>query len=332
VVVAASLAFPARVARELDPALPLVTVHLQPSVLLSAEQPPKLPGAHIQAHWPRWLKRFLIQTIHRVVDRVYARPLNAFRAKLGLSSPVRGVMERYWHSPDLGIGLFPDWFAPPAADWPVPFQLVGFPLYDESHHQPLPPSAEAFLQSGEPPVVFTFGSAMARGERLFRTALDVCRGLGRRGLFLARFEDQIPRPLPPAIHYERYIPFSQVFPRACAVVHHGGIGTTAQALAAGIPQVVIALAHDQYDNGDRIERLGVGRMLPRNRLNARRLRQALESLIGSASASGQARAIAERFKGERPLESAADLIESLAARRGIPLQTGRPLAGGDTPR
>ena len=77
-------------------------------------------------------------------------------------------------------------------------------------------------------------------------------------MFLTQYPEQLPARLPNGVRHFNYIPFSTVLPRAAAFVHHGGIGTTAQALAAGVPQLVVPLAHDQPDNAVRIRHLGVG--------------------------------------------------------------------------
>ena len=116
----------------------------------------------------------------------------------------------------------------------------------------------------------TPGSAMRHAQEFFAESVAACQRLGRRGLLLTRFAEQVPTDLPETIRHLEYVPFSRVLPRAAALVHHGGIGTTAQALAAGIPQLVMPLAHDQPDNAARLERLGVGRTIAPRRYRAAR--------------------------------------------------------------
>ncbi len=98
--------------------------------------------------------------------------LNAFRKDVGLG-PVHGIFRQYIHSPQRVIGLFPDWFAPPAADWPVQVRLTGFPLYDERGVTPISPDLRAFLDAGPPPIAFTFGSAMWHAHE-FARAIGPC--------------------------------------------------------------------------------------------------------------------------------------------------------------
>jgi rhamnosyltransferase subunit B len=309
ILVGGSLAFAARIANEAL-GIPLATVHLQPGVMISVEEPPYFPELRINKDWPRWFKRLILSLIHSIVDRVLGTQLNAFRARWKLP-PMRRVMDEWWNSPDLVLGMFPEWFAPPASDWPKQLTLVGFPLYDESHHRAPDPELEGFLAAGDPPIVFTFGSAMTQGHDVFAMSVEACERLGKRGLFLARFRDQIPDPLPSTIRYFSYIPFSQVFPRAAAVVQHGGIGTTAQALAAGIPQLIVALAHDQFDNGSRVEKLGCGRLLPRRKYTASTATSALKTLLESPEVRRAAQACAARTSGSFSIARACELIENL---------------------
>ena len=86
---------------------------------------------------------------------------------------------------------------------------------------------------------------------------DYFRILRRRGLLLIGSSDNAPRQLPPGVRAFGYARFSTVLPRGCAVVHHGGVGTTAQALRSGKPTVVIPIVHDEFDNAARVQRLGV---------------------------------------------------------------------------
>jgi UDP:flavonoid glycosyltransferase YjiC (YdhE family) len=106
-----------------------------------------------------------------------------------------------------------------------------------------------------------------------------------------------------------FVPFSRLFPRAAAVVHHGGIGTSAQGLAAGVPQLVMPLAHDQHDNAARLERLGVGRSLLPKKFRAPAVAARLDRLLRSQSVAEQCRAAADRICRDDPLPETCRLIE-----------------------
>ena len=250
--------------------MPLATVHLQPGIIRSLVDQGMAGNVRISASQPMWFKRAFFRLADwLLMDRVLKRPLNEFRATLGLP-PVDRVMHRWLHSPQLVIGFFPDWFAAPQPDWPPSTHLVGFPLWDSGRHGAVPPDAQDFLEAGEPPLVFTPGSAGATMHRYFRESVAAAREIGMRTMLVTNFLDQVPTGLPPHVKAFGYLPFSELLPRAALLVYHGGIGTLAQTIKAGIPHLVVPNGHDQFDNGFRIERLGLGRSIPQTRYRARR--------------------------------------------------------------
>jgi rhamnosyltransferase subunit B len=306
-VVASCLVFGARTARDrLD--VPLATVHLQPSVLWSEHDSPILSG--MPAWLPSWLKRWQYWVGEKfVIDRTVGPVLNGFRAEQNL--PPVGRTTRWWHSPDLNVCLFPDWFAARQPDWPTPLLMTSFPLWDESTVANPSADLERFLAEGEPPIVFAPGSANMHAEAFFRAAVDACEKLQRRGILLTRFAEQLPKTLPVNVQAFDYIPFSQVLPRAAALVHHGGIGTSAQALRAGIPQLVMPLAHDQFDNAARLERLGVACSLPAARFLGPNVAARLAPLLASQPLRDRCATWRNRLVDARPFDDACTAIERL---------------------
>ncbi len=314
VVVASGLTFGALVANE-RLGIPLATVHLQPAVIRSVLAPPVLAFPDILGLLPRVLRPLYLRAIDRIIiDPLLAGPLNAFRRELGLA-PVRRVFNRWMHSSQLIVGFFPEWFGPPQADWPPNVHLTGFPLYDESDSRE--PSAELndFMSAGEAPVVFTAGSANAHAKDFFRVSVDACRQSGRRGILLTQFPEQLPATLPEGVRCFKYVPFSQVLPRAAAFVHHGGIGTTGQALAAGVPQLIVPWAHDQPDNAVRIRRLGVGDfLLPRN-YRPKTVAERLSRLMESPAVREECRRRKDDLAAAKTLDRTCDLIEKLGGTK-----------------
>lgn len=313
VVVASSLGLGARLAQE-KLGVPVATVHLSPVVFRSLYESPKFPGMFMPRWLPKPLKRLQYALADRVVIRPFVtKPLNAVRAECGLP-PERDLFGDYIHSPQRVIGLFPDWYAPPQPDWPPQTRLTNFPLYDERDVEPLTAEVSRFLDAGEPPIAFTPGSAMWQGHGFLAESAEACRLLGRRGILLTRHRDHLPPRLPPGVIHAAYAPFSQLLPRCAALVHHGGIGTLSQGLAAGVPHVVMPMAHDQADNAARLRRLGVAAVVPPKRYKARRVARELGELLENAAVRENCRTVAERLRGRDGLEETCELIEELAGK------------------
>jgi rhamnosyltransferase subunit B len=318
--VAGGLAFGARIAHE-TLGIPLVTLHLQPSCFYSTYDSPVMhPWLAGINGWPRVVKRLVFRLTDVAADRVMAPHANRLRAELNLP-PVRHITSRWWHSPVRVIGLFPDWFAPPQPDWPPQAVLTGFPLYDERGATDIPAEAQRFIETGDPPIVFTAGSGNRQGRVFFQAAVDACRLLGRRGVLLTRFLEQVPsHGLGRGVRHFAYVPLSHILPRSAALVHHGGIGTMAQGLAAGIPQLVMPMTFDQPDNARRLEGLGAGRRLAPAAFRGSAVARALDSLLGSQAVREQCRAVASRFADTDAITRTCELIEeatnqALGARR-----------------
>lgn len=315
VVVSSTLGLGARAARE-KLGVPLVTVHLQPSILRDFSRPPRLGPLPVRPWMPRWWNRFCFWLADRmVIDPTLLPTLNAFRAEVGLTTPVRRVFRDWVHSPDCVLGLWPEWWVPRRGDWPAQFVQTGFPLYDESGAADVEPAVEEFLASGDPPIAFTPGSAMVHGQAFFSAAAEACRRLGRRGLLLTRFPEQVPADLPPGVMRADYVPFSRLLPRAGALVHHGGIGTTSQGLAAGVPQLIMPMAHDQPDNAHRLRELGVGDWLAPARFTGPAVAATLKSLLESPAVAAACGAVRDRFRGADALAASCDVIERVGGLR-----------------
>lgn len=238
-VVGSSLAWAARLLGETSRA-PVVTVRLAPSWFRSDHLAPSIgPLGHLQ-YAPAFVKRVIWRLMdRRLLDPLFTAPLNALRTERGLP-PLTRTFHRWIHEADLTLGMFPDWFAPRQPDWPSNLQLVGFPLDDDVRNAQLSPDVERFLDAGEPPVAFTAGTANASSHAFFEASVNACRISGRRGLMLTQDATQLPAKLPPHVAHFVYVPFEALLPRLSALVHHGGIGTTHQALRAGALDALVA--------------------------------------------------------------------------------------------
>jgi rhamnosyltransferase subunit B len=273
----------------------VVTAHLAPICVRSCERLPRLAMPFDLNRLPMFMRRKFWDGADRwFIDPPIAPAFNEFRAKLGLK-PVRQIFGVYWHSTFRSVGFWPDWFAPRCSDWPAQFVTSDFPLYDEADHHELDSALEDFLRAGDAPIAFTPGSAMQHGQQFFQTAVEACGRIGRRALLLTRFGEQIPANLPAHARHIAYAPFSDLLPRVAALVHHGGIGTTAQALRAGVPQLFMPMSHDQPDNAANVTRLGCGDWVWPRSFKPRAVAKALHRLLTDAGIGRAAQAVAARF-------------------------------------
>ena len=312
VVLATPLMLGARLAQE-KLGVPLVTAYTAATMLRSCADPMTL------AHWrvPGWVPRMARAAAWQALDKWKLHPMLAadlppWRERLGLPVLRQSVFGDWIHSPRAGVTLFPAWFAAAPADWPVQVKQAGFPLYDGDKVQGLDAVLSHFLDQGPPPVVFTAGSAMGHGQSFFQAAVRTCQELGQRGVLLAADASQIPPCLPPAILHCAYAPFGLLLPRAAALVHHGGIGTSAQGLRAGVPQLVAPMGFDQFDNAMRLQILGVGTQVARQDVHFASLAPLLRGLLGSPQVAQACRAAAARVQGDAALETVCDMLETAA--------------------
>jgi UDP:flavonoid glycosyltransferase YjiC (YdhE family) len=279
-----------------------VTAHLAPIAFRTLFRVPRFAAVPMKPSSPRWLKRLLWALIDRLSDRVARPVLDPVRRAHGLP-PASRVFFDWIHSPDAVLGLFPEWFGPRQPDWPERMRATGFCFGGDG--EALDPGLDAWLREGEPPLVFTHGSAQVGSQRFFAESAAAAGALGRRALLVVRNRGSAPARLPPGVRHEAWAPFARLLPRAALLVSHGGIGTCAHALAAGIPHLAAPLAHDQFDNASRLVDLGAGACLPARRYRADRAAAAVRELLGRG---------AVRLPVEDGAAAAADRIEAAGRR------------------
>lgn len=292
----------------------MATVHLAPICVRSHKTLPILPGGFNPNILPRFMRKKFWEGADRwFIDPMICPALNSFRAELQLP-PVTGVQAGWWHAPMLTIGLWPDWFFPRQDDYPPQVRLAGFVQYDEGDHISLDGELLDWLKAGDKPIAFTPGSAMVFGHQFFESATQACLKLKRRGLLLTRHADQVPKHLPDTVRHVTFAPFGQLLPHCGALVHHGGIGTTAQGLAAGVPMLMMPMSHDQFDNAAICKRLGVAEWLSVRKFTPRRVAAKLDRLLRSDSVRQTTNKITTLAKQDRAVDRVCDLLEQCANR------------------
>ena len=291
---------------------PFITAALSPAVLLSAHDPLKMPGAPLilqpKGALGRTYNRAILVAGHAMMARALTG-VNAAYRRHGLkpSATVTGVTSNH-----LTLALYSPLLMGPQPDNPPHTHITGFPFYDSETggFSVLHPRLDAFLDAGSPPFVFSLGSVVVNdGESFYRAAMDAAGALNERCVVLCGPESPLLGvDFGPNVCVVAYAPHSLLFPRARAVIHHGGIGSTGQALRAGRPQLVTPVFADQFDNGWRCERLGVARTLDYKNWTAARATQALQRLLASAAIAKHAPKVAARVMTERGADMAADLL------------------------
>lgn len=301
ILVGSSFALATRLAGELD-GFRNLTVHLSPSVIWSAERPPRWPAASIPQAWPAPLRRLAMSLAEQAfVDPVLRRAVNPLRQELGLA-PVRRVFSRYVHGARVAYA-FPQWFAAAASDWPAGGQFAGFVLPARGSGA-LAPGIANFLAAGQPLAVITAGTAVAARPAWVERACMAALQEMYRVIVVS------PDPAPvrhPDVLVVPHAPFNALLARAQVVVHHGGIGTIAEAMRAGAIQVAVPCAHDQPDNAERLRRLGAGLGAAAD-MSTAGFRFVLREALTQERAA-RARALRDRMAAQ---EGSADRIASLA--------------------
>ena len=296
--------------------LPWVATVLAPLSFFSLHDFPALPNAPQIAPLTRltpWAGRALMG-IARRITRPWVAPVVAMRAELGLP-PAGDPLYEGQFSPHGNLALFSPTFGGAQPDWPPRTQVTGFPFFNRAI--PMPAELAAFLDAGEPPIVFTLGSAAVNAAgTFFDESAKAAAALGRRAVMLVGPNPaNIPAGLPSTVMAVEGAPHDQLFPRASVVVHQGGVGTTGQAMRGGRPELVVPFAHDQPDNAFRVKNLGVARVLYPPRYRADRVARELRTLLADSAYARAADAVGQRVRAEGGAAAAADALVALLTSR-----------------
>jgi rhamnosyltransferase subunit B len=303
--------------------LPWVSSVLAPVSFMSAYDPPVPPFwpwmRHVQLLGPRFVAAFF-----KLAKKYYKnKGYETFRQELGLPDRGGPVFEGQ-HSPTLILALFSNLFAQPQPDWPAQARATGFAFYDGRNELAMPPELTKFLDDGPPPIVFTLGSSAVWVARdFYRESIAAAKLLRRRAVLLIGDErNQLKESLPPGIIAVNYAPFEALLARGCAMVHHGGVGTTSHGLRAGIPTLIVPFAFDQPDNAAHAARLGGSRTLPRAKYFAARVAKELDILLTKPEHTSNARETGRLLRKENGAAVAADLIERVLQAEGGVMASG----------
>ena len=291
--------------------MPWISTVLAPFSFISAYDPPVPP------FW-QWTRRLsvlgpeVMGFLLNLSKSLYkAKAVTDFRDELGLPD-VGNPMFEGQHSPTRILALFSEVFAQRQPDWPQQTEVTGFCFYDGHHEAVVPTELIRFLDSGAPPIVFTLGSSAVWVARdFFSESIEAARSIGRRAVLLIGDERNLPHSLPEGVIALDYVPYQSLLPKACAVVHHGGVGTTSQGLLAGVPTLIVPFAFDQADNAEHARKVGTSRTLYRKKYVAARVAAELDTLLHQPSYVSRAMAVSRELKQENGPARAADMIEQV---------------------
>ncbi|HWT03752.1 MAG TPA: glycosyltransferase [Pyrinomonadaceae bacterium] len=310
--------------------IPWFSSVLAPASLWSAYDPfvpPTMP-------WLEPVLRFGGPTLARAFKRLieaatqsWVKPVYAFRKELRLPAGGHPLFDGQY-SPELNLALFSKVLYRPQADWPANTAVTGFPFYDRKDNSGIQPEIPSFLDSGPAPIVFTLGSSAVHiAGDFFRESIKAAAALNRRAILLVGADQNRPAgPLPDGVAAFNYAPYGELLPRAAAVVHHGGVGTTGQALRAGVPTLIMPFNHDQPDNAARVERLGVSRTIPRRKYEAGRVAAELKELLGNPAYAERAMSVGREVRAEDGAAAAVDLIVEKLRWTSFKVASGRRLS------
>ena len=289
-----------------------VSTVLFPLIFLSAYDPPTLaplPSLRTIAALHPIVSRTLF-ALAKMSTRSWMAPVKELRKELGLPPGKNPIFEGQ-HSPELVLALFSKVLAQVQPDFPANTRITGFPFYDEQQNRPSGSELARFLDSGEPPILFTLGSsAVWVAEDFYRTSIEAVRQMKKRALLLVGDHRNLPsEELPTGVAAFDYASYHTVMPRVSCIVHQGGIGTTGQALRSGKPMLIMPFGHDTADNARRCTELGVGRTLSRNKYKVKRVVAELSELLENAAYRNSANEIGRQVRGEDGTRRACDALE-----------------------
>ncbi|MFC5861035.1 glycosyltransferase [Acidicapsa dinghuensis] len=302
--------------------IPWASYVLAPLSFFSAYDPPVLPMYPRLARADKAVPGMghAIRRLARLVSRKWPEPIYELRRELGLPRG-RNPLFVAKHSPNMVLALFSRVLGHEQPDWPENTLIAGFCFYDaDAGNTALPEHLEKFLAAGPAPLVFTLGSAavLAAG-RFYEVGARAAQRLGMRAVLLIG-SDERNRPkhaLPESICVAEYAPYSALFSRAAAVIHQGGVGTTAQCLRAGKPMLIMPYSHDQPDNARRMRRLKVARIIRRQDFTPRRVVRKLKILLDEPVYQRRAAQVGQRIATENGVVTACDALEDLLRRKTL---------------
>ena len=224
--------------------------------------------------------------------------------------PLNGSLERLEQIPSLNG--FSQYVVPRPSDWQEHVHITGYWFPENEQWEP-PNDLAEFIKSGNPPVFIGFGSMPIKDPgRTTKMILEALEQTGQRAILHAGWGGLGNQSLPRSIFRIDYAAYDWLFPKMSMVIHHGGSGTTALGLRAGVPSWAIPFVFDQFYWGERIAQLGVGPApVPFKKLTVERLREAIQVGVNSPQIKQKAALLGRKIRGENGIENALGILEQI---------------------
>jgi rhamnosyltransferase subunit B len=238
---------------------------------------------------------------------ILAPDINRLRTEIDL--PPVSDWGSWLGGPARGIAFWPSWFAAQQEDWFSGVTRVGFPTGDDLFAEDLPGDTQELRNGGCSPVLITSGTGMYFGSEFYAASTMACKLLDLPAILVAPHASALPSRLPENVRWFPQLSFSKVMPRMSAVIHHGGIGTVAAALAAGVPQLVLAKGADRPSNALLVKQLGVADVELPPRWKPDAIAGTLRRLLVSAEVRERCELFARRLRDNDAIGAACEIIE-----------------------
>lgn len=291
-------------------ALKIPMIQIEPTPLLPTRAFPA-PSWPIQKDLGGWHNSLSGVAMLEVIWLWYQPFVNQFRRQLGLKkTSFTRLLHNLKSTPILSA--YSPRIIPRPPDWPESVHMSGYLFLDDHTSWQPAPELLTFLDAGDPPVYFGFGSlAGSNPEYLTNLILEALSMSSQRGLLLTGWGGLHTADLPDHVFVLDSAPHSWLFPRMAAVVHHGGAGTTAEGLRAGIPSIITPFVFDQYFWGARIKALGLGPApIPQKKLSAQRLAAAIQLAVNDPDIRQRARSTGESIRAEDGAGNAIKIVKT----------------------
>jgi sterol 3beta-glucosyltransferase len=266
---------------------------------------------------PQWLggsvNRFSYHIMRQMMWQGFRSTDKLIRKQLDLpASSFWGPYKRLQSQKSPVIYGYSPSIIPPAPDWDANTNVTGFWFLDEPSDWKPQQDLLDFIEAGSPPIYIGFGSMSSRNpENTANLVLSALSETKQRAIMLSGWNGLRKNNLPSSVFMVDSVPFSWLFPKMAAIVHHGGAGTTHYGVRAGVPSIVVPFFADQPFWGHRIKMLGIGpEPIPRKKITAKKLAKAIDMVLTDGAMRNRAAELGQRIQEENGTELAVELISS----------------------